>query len=362
MVSPETEVASPHQNLMKTLEKAAATAFKETQTDTGQSAPETKVEVKQAEPIVEKPVAETKVETPVKEEVKKAETKKSEKKPKFWESKEKVSEGTPKVETTDWSAKLKETEATYAKRIAELESKLNSESYKRFEEVSEGGNIDDLLADIANTNPNKKSFDQLLKDRTVRSLAKMYGEDKITDELIEEQLELVKSKDAVTLDEMVESEKRFQMENYNSKVDKFKSPKTKEAESFAKDLETYHKEIVGKEIHGLPVAQDRHKRMENLIESYSKGEKQLKGQDLYDALFFLEHKGEIFDNVLETYGTASIDEAVAQVKGTEIRVGNTITGEMGIAKTQAETDYEAMRAKIGQTAKLMEQKAAEGKR
>lgn len=359
MVSPETEVVTPHQSLMKTLEKAAGTVFKETQSDTGQNELETKVEATKAEPIEK--VAETKVEAPVKEEVKKADVKKAEKKPKFWESKEKSAEAPTATEVVDWASKLKETETTYAKRIAELESKLNSEAYKRFEEVSEGGNIDDLLADIANTNPNKKSFDQLLKDRTVRSLAKMYGEDKITEDLIEEQLELVKSKDAVTLDEMVESEKRFQMENYNSKIEKFKSPKTKEAENFAKDLETYHKDIVGKEIHGLPVAADRHKRMENLIESYSKGEKQLKGQDLYDALFFLEHKGEIFDNVLETYGTASVDEAVAQVKGSELRVGNTITGEMGVAETQAERDYKNMRSKIGQTAKLIEQKAAEKK-
>jgi len=357
MVNPQTQVVeeTPHGNLMKTLERAAAAKQLENQADTGQSAPETKAETKVAEQpkVVEQKVAEEKVEAAKPEVIKK------EKKPKFWESKDAVVKKEAPI--VDWESKLKETESTYAKRIAELESKLNSESYKRFEEVSEGGNIDDLLADIANTNPNKKSFDQLLKDRTVRSLAKMYGEDKITEDLIEEQLDLVKSKDAVTLDEMVESEKRFQMETYNSKIDKFKSPKTKEAEMLASDLESYHKEVIGKEIHGLPVADDRHKRMTNLIESYSKGEKQLKGQDLYDALFFLEHKAEIFDNVLETYGTASVDEAVAQVKGSEIRVGNTITGEMGVAKTREERDYENMRSKIGETARLMEQKFAERK-
>jgi len=346
---------SAHDNLMSILEKAAggnaSTVIEsEAPIDTGQNAPETKgaEQVEEVvQPKVEKPAKAAKDEKPAKAP-----------KEKFWAKKD-ADTPAPTTEQVDWVSKYKELESNLNKTKQEYESKLNSESYKRFQEISESGNIDELIAEIAHTNPKKKSTDELLRDRTIRSLAKMYGEDKVTEDLIEEQLELVKNKDVVTLDDMAEAERKFQLETFNSKLEKFKSPKSKDAELLAQEIEKYHESINGKEVHGLPVTADRQKRMDTLIESYSKGERKLSGQELYDALYFLEHKAEIFDNILEEYGTSKIEDAIASVKGSEIRVGNTRTTDMGSVKSAEETNYEALRKSVGTTTAEMEKRLAQ---
>ncbi len=339
-----------HQNLMDILTKSAqankAEITEPVKTEpVKEDTPEIpKVETPKAEtPKVEKK-EEAKVEKPVKE--------------KFWKSKakEESNSGTPEVE--NWQAKYSDLEKEYSSLKTQREQEAESAEIKFAKKIKDAGGIDKLLSTLKTSDPSSKSATELLKERTVRSLEKMYGKENITEDLIEDQLERIEQLDVITKDNMIQEERKFQLEAYNKEIEEFKPSSAKEAESFARDIEAAYNESLGKELIGLPVTEDRQKRMETLISDYSKGIKKLEGKQLYEALFFLEHKDEIFDNIIETYGNAKIEDTIAKVKGSEIRVGNTITPSMGSEDTPEVQNYNALRAQLGKTAQNMQEQLA----
>ena len=336
-----------HQNLMDILTKSSQA---------------NKVESEITEPIKQEPVKEDtpeipKVETP---KVEKKEEVKAEKpvKEKFWKSKqdEKSKSGTPEVE--NWQSKYADLEKEYSSLKTQREQEAESAEIKFAKKIKDAGGIDKLLSTLKTSDPSSKTATELLKERTVRSLEKMYGKENITEDLIEDQLERIEQLDVITKDNMIQEERKFQSENYNKEIEEFKPSSAKEAESFARDIEAAYNESLGKELIGLPVTEDRQKRMETLISDYSKGIKKLEGKQLYEALFFLEHKDEIFDNIIETYGNSKIEDTIAKVKGSEIRVGNTITPSMGSEDAPEVQNYNALRAQLGKTAQNMQEQLA----
>lgn len=336
-----------HQNLMDILTKSSQA---------------NKVESEITEPIKKEPVKEDtpeipKVETP---KVEKKEEAKAEKpvKEKFWKSKqdEKSKSGTPEVE--NWQSKYADLEKEYSSLKTQREQEAESAEIKFAKKIKDAGGIDKLLSTLKTSDPSSKTATELLKERTVRSLEKMYGKENITEDLIEDQLERIEQLDVITKDNMIQEERKFQSENYNKEIEEFKPSSAKEAESFARDIEAAYNESLGKELIGLPVTEDRQKRMETLISDYSKGIKKLEGKQLYEALFFLEHKDEIFDNIIETYGNSKIEDTIAKVKGSEIRVGNTITPSMGSEDAPEVQNYNALRAQLGKTAQNMQEQLA----
>jgi len=316
------EAAAPKTGLEAIIEARSEEKIENLTEDT----PKTDVkEVKKAkEPKVEK-VEEVKVET----------------KPKFWESKEKVESGTP--EEVDYTAKYQELEKQFNELKAQKEQVENNQEIKFAKKIKEAGGINKLISNLKSADPSNKSSEQLLKDRVTRALEGIHGKELVTEDMVEEQLDKVNEKDVLSLQEMIEAERKHQSEQFNKELEEFKPTESFEAESFAKDLEATHNSSLGKEILGLAVTPDRQKKMEQIIEDYSKGNRKLTGSQLYEALYFLEHKGEIFDNVIESYGTSKIEAAVAKVTGSEKRVSANRTADTGAVVTSAEEqEREAM--------------------
>lgn len=255
-------------------------------------------------------------------------------KPKFWESKEKQEVGTP--EEVDYTAKYQELEKQFNELKAQKEQVENNQEIKFAKKIKEAGGINKLINNLKSADPSNKSSEQLLKDRVTRALEGIHGKDVVTEDMVEEQLDKVNEKDVLSLQEMIEAERKHQSEIFNKELEEYKPTESFEAESFAKDLEVMHSSSLGKEILGLAVTPDRQKKMEQVIEDYSKGNRKLTGSQLYEALYFLEHKGEIFDNVIENYGTSKIEAAVARVTGSEKRVSANRTADTGAVVTSAE--------------------------
>jgi len=353
----ETEIFNPHESLMAAMESNAARAKQESSTtDTGQNAPETTVVEEKVEKPIEKPI-EKKVEKEAKVE---KEVEEKPKKEKFWKSKEVAQTETP-AQTNDYEAKYKELETNYSKvkqdyesKLKDYESKIESEQYKQFLEIQKNGTVDDILSELATGNPSKKTYNELVRDMTIRSLSKKYTAEELNDDLIESEIEKLDTLPSVMVDGMAEAEKKIQLDQWNSTKEKFKSQGSKEAESFAKDLIDTHSNIVGKELYGLPVTKDRQQRMDAKLEAYSKSGK-MDAQELYKALFFLEHEAEIFDNVIESYGNSKVEETIAKVKGSEIRMGNTRTTNSGEVKTPEQEHYEALINSVGTTVRMLEE-------
>lgn len=328
-----------------------------------------------AEPVVEAPIAEPVKSEPIKDDAPKAEPVKEEKvkaepkaepkakKAKFWESKEvKETEnsGTPEVE--NWQNKFLDLEKEYTTLKTKREQEAESAELKIAQKIKDAGGIEKLLTNLKSSDPTTKSSEVLLRERTVRSLEKMYGKENVTEDLIEDQMYRIEQLDVITKENIIQEERKNQLEIFNKEIEDFKPSGAKEAENFARDIEAAHMESLGKELIGLPVTEDRQKKMEQLISDYSKGTKKLEGKQLYEALFFLEHKGEIFDNIIREYGSEKIEDAISKVKGSEIRVGNTITPSMGSSDSEEVQNYNALRGQISQTTqKMQEQLARQGR-
>lgn len=281
------------------------------------------------------------VKKPKEPKVEKVEEAKVEAKPKFWESKEKVESGTPEVE--DYATKYKELETKFNELKTQKEKAESNPEIKFAQKIKEAGGINQLISKIKSQDPSNKTPDQLLTERVTRTLEGIHGKDLVTEDLIEEQMDKVNQRDVLAINDMIEAERKYQSDIFNKELEEYKPTESIEAESFAKDLEATHTSSLGKEILGLAVTPDRQKKMEQVIEDYSKGSRKLTGSQLYEALYFLEHKGEIFDNVIENYGTGKIEAAVAEVKGSKIRVSANRTADTGAAVTSAEEqDREAM--------------------
>ena len=262
-------------------------------------------------------------------------------KPKFWESKEDSKVGTP--EEIDYVSKYKELESKFNELKTQKEQVENNPEIKFAKKIKEAGGINNLISKLKSEDPSNKSPEKLLIERVTRTLEGIHGKDMVTEDMIEEQMDKVNQRDVLAINDMIEAEKKYQTEIFNKELDEFKPSESLEAESFAKDLEAMHTSSLGKEILGLAVTPDRQQKMEQIIEAYSKGERKLTGSNLYEALYFLEHKGEIFDNVIKNYGTAKIEAAVAKVEGSERRVSAGRTADTGaVVKSAEEQDREEM--------------------
>lgn len=364
--TPEAAVKTVHDSLMATLEQAAqANKQAETPSETnGQSEPKAtdgNSESKETPKTTEKSEdnnKEVKVEIQ-KEKTPKAETAKAKK---FWEksgkSKEKETTAT-KTEVIDYESKYKELEAQFSSLKSEREKAELTAEAKLAKKIAESGGIDKLLGRLQTENPSNKTFDQLLKDRTVRSLIKLYGKDHVTDDLIEDQLEKVKDKDVVTQEEMAEAERNFQLQEFNKQLDEFKPEQSLKAERFAQDLEQAHNNAKGKEFLGLPMTDYRYEQMQQLLNNYYEGKQELTGSDLYEYLFFKANQEEIFENVWSMDRTEKLEAEIEKLQGKENKVGNTRMNDMSTVLSKNEEEYRSLVELVSQTGKAMEQKVAE---
>lgn len=302
---------------------------------TGQELKEVEAEVKkeaEATKVVEKKVSEKKSEkSEVKTEAKTDEPKTPKKK--FWKTEEPIEE--PKGE--DETATLRNRLAELEKREADYKAELESEEYTKFKDVKKVG-VEKYVSEIVAKNPMKKTSENLLTDAAKRALNNFYGEgsEEITQDMIEEQIDILKNQGHILLDKVVNEEKNIQLKEYSEGLNILKAEDTNRSDSLAKDIEEYVGSLKGKDIDGLPVTEDRLKEVQKEIEDYSKGTKQLSGKDLIDFIYYKRFKGEIFDTLLDEYGTSKIEEAVAQVKGSQVRVSTTTpsTGSATLSKEE----------------------------